>query len=318
MKLYVTKLAFPFVIGFLTACDANNIEPQLDHRLTETELKQVQSAKTVKENVLVFGFDVRSSMLEDAKQYIPFLSYLEKKTGYKFKLKFTPKHGRIISELGEGKIHFAAIGAASYIKAARKHDVMPLVRGLNDKNRAEYRSYLVVKKDSKLKSLKDISGKRFAFGSRTSTQGHLIPRIIMQEQGIGLADLKKHFYTGSHQNCAEAVLIDKADVCGMQDTMADELATTNSQLRILHRSSYYPSSGIAVNGNVDESIRNKVKKALLEFKPKGRDEENLYNWDKTEMPNGFIEARKKDYQELREWMERLNMSLVNLTTEIAV
>ena len=37
--------------------------------------------------------------------------------------------------------------------------------------------------------VEQLRGRRFAFGSVSSTQGHLIPRIVMLEHGIRLADL---------------------------------------------------------------------------------------------------------------------------------
>lgn len=295
------------LVVILVGCEQHTgANAEQDKRLSDKELRQQVVADT-NNKVLKFGFDVRASLQEDAKQYLPFLKYLEKETGYKFKLRFTPKDGRVVTDLGKGVVQLAAIGATSYIQAADKYSVKPLVRGLNKDGSAEYRSYLVVRPDSSIKDITDIYDKRFAFGSRTSTQGHLIPRIILQKQQIQLQDLKSFFYTGSHQKCAEAVISGKADVCGMQDTMADELAARN-QIRILYRSEYFPSSGIAVNGNVPKKVQNKVRQALLAFKPKGRDAKGLYHWVKTEMPNGFVKAEDSDYQALRQWMSKLQIS----------
>lgn len=261
----------------------------------------------IRKKVLRFGFDIRASLKEDAKQYLPFLKYLEKTTGYRFKLWFTPKDGKIVDDLGRGRVHFAAVGASSYIQAADKYGVKPLARGVNKQGRAEYRSFLVVRLDSPIKSLADLYGVRFAFGSKTSTQGHLIPRIILQKHQVQLQDLKSYTYTGSHQKCAETVISGKTDVCGMQDTMAKQLAK-NKDIRVLYRSAYYPSSGIVASSEVPAAIRNKVKQALLSFKPKGKDAPGLYHWDKTEMPNGFIGIRDSDYKSLREWMNKLDIS----------
>lgn len=291
----------------LMACDQQTGEAiTKDKRLSETELKENMSVP-VEEGVLRFGFDVRASLQEDARQYLPFLAYLEKATGYRFKLRFTAKDGKIVDDLGTGVVHFAAIGATSYIKAADKYNAKPLVGGLNKEGKAEYRSYLVVRPDSKIKDLTDIYHQRFAFGSKTSTQGYLLPRIILFKNNIRLDDLKIHFFTGSHQRCAEAVIAGKADICGMQDTMAEDLAH-RGLVRILYRSEYYPSSGIAVNRDVSAEIQQKVKQALLDFDPAGKHAASLYNWDKTEMPKGFAEVTDLNYQKLRTWLQKLNIS----------
>ena len=43
--------------------------------------------------------------------------------------------------------------------------------------------------------IKELRGKCFAFGSEMSTQGHLIPRSMLEEAGITLNDLGKYIYT---------------------------------------------------------------------------------------------------------------------------
>ena len=54
----------------------------LDEVLSEEELNQIPLED--EEIVYKFGFDLRRSLREDAKQYQPFLQYLETKTGYEF------------------------------------------------------------------------------------------------------------------------------------------------------------------------------------------------------------------------------------------
>ena len=255
-------------------------------------------------NKYQFGFDLRNSPQEDAAQYLPFLSYLEQETGYKFKLRFTSKNKSSEDDLGQGITQFAAVGATASIHATERYGAIPLVRGINSIGKAKYRSMIVVAPDSKLNNVEELRGKRFAFGSDNSTQGHLIPRIILLNKGIMLQDLGSYSYTGSHRNCANAVVSRKADACGMQDTLAVAMEE-QGVLRILYTSDYYPSSGTVGNKDVPPQVREKVRQALLNFDPKGRHKESLYHWDRTEMPNGFVATNEKDYQPLKEWMTKL-------------
>ena len=288
----------------LSACDSDSRDVvDLDDVIVDSEIQKPYSNHG-QENVLNFGFDLRASPQEDARQYLPFLAYLEKTTGYQFKLHFTSKKENIIDSLGKNHIQFAAIGAESFIRAEQKYNVIPLVRGLNSENKAEYQSVFVVATKSKIKSLNNISNKHLAFGSRDSTQGHLIPRIVLSQNKLALESFASYTYTGSHQNCANTVISAKADVCAMQDTMAKNMAK-QGLLRIIHTSSYYPSSGIAASRDVPEEVRQKVLKALLNFKPQGKDKPGLYNWNYTEMPLGFIAAKNQDYKGLKEWSVKL-------------
>jgi len=302
----VKILTFFLVACCLIACDTKPKSEKIDmqKRVNSILLQEPQPEKQTDE--FVFGFDLRRSIVEDTRQYVPFLKYLEEATHLKFKLRFTPQDAHIADDLGKGRLQFAAIGAGTYIVAHEKYEVIPLVRGLNTKNRAEYQSVLITPPNSSINTIDDLRGKRFAFGSKTSTQGHLIPRIILAQHNIMLKDLSGFAWTGSHSNCANEVAAGKFDAGGMQDTLGFELAEAGI-IKILFTSRYYPSSGIAANHDVPAEIIEKVKKALIDFAPLGRQADRLYGWDKTEMPNGFVEADDEDYTELRDWSKKLGL-----------
>lgn len=295
----------------LIACSDNNSAPVIEfsepleaHRADTAPHQHAES-----ETVYRFGFDLRASPQEDARQYLPFLRYLEHSTGYRFKLHFAADQ-HIIDDLGTNTVQFAALGASSYILAKHRYGAIPVVRGLNHDNKAEYRSALVVAPNSAIQRIADLKGKRMAFGNISSTQGHLIPRIILSEFNVELSELNGYEYTGSHSRCADAVISGRYDVCGMQDTMAEHLAA-QGLLKILHFSEYFPSSGITANKYVPDEVIANVRNALVNFQPNGRDGPELYNWDKTEMPNGFVATHDEDYAKLRRWSIALGLIELN-------
>ena len=300
-SIYALLLAGIFLTGCLPQGDREEIN--LDDRVSDAELSEI--VLEADNNVLTFGFDLRASPQEDARQYLPFLHYLEEATGYTIELRFTPKDGQIVDDLGMGVVQFAIIGTGSYLQAHAKYGVIPLVRGLNAQGKAEYRSVIIVAPDSSIQTVEDLRGKSFAFGSITSTQGHLIPRIILRQHGLTLDDLVAYEYTGSHHDCANAVTAGRFDAGGIQDTMGEELAAAGL-LRIIYTSQYYPSSGIAANRDVPSDVLAKVQQALLDFDPQGYHAPELYHWDRTEMPNGFIVAKNEDYAELLEWAVKVD------------
>ncbi|MGE5894422.1 MAG: phosphate/phosphite/phosphonate ABC transporter substrate-binding protein [bacterium] len=307
------KLRITFAIIIISAsvmfllwvgCDSSEKPKKISLKDVITEAELNGHARENGEDVLWFGFDLRSSPQEDARQYLPFLQYLSNATGYHFELFFIPRGESIVDSLGSGGIQFAAVGAGTYIQAREKYGVVPLVRGVNSLGKAEYWSVIIVKPHSPIRKIADLRNKRFAFGDVTSTQGYLIPRIALAQNGIRLSDLRTYSYTGSHRNCANAVLSGRSDACGLQDTMGMALAK-KGLVRIIFTSEYYPSSGIAANKNIPPQMLVKVRKALIDFDPEGSHAAGLYHWDKTEMPKGFTPAEDGDYAELRAWAKRL-------------
>ena len=298
---YIRSLIF-LVITLISGCDDSPTSNVSHDSAKASEAQQRY----------YFGFDLRSSPQEDARQYLPLLAYLKRQTGFNFDVRFTPASNNIGDDLRTGKIHFAAIGAVSFIKAnsnesnASEPPIIPIARGINKLDQAEYRSFIIVHPDSKIQSLDNLRNKRFAFGSTNSTQGHLIPRIILDASNIHIEDFKSFKFTGSHQKCADAVISNRFDACGLQDTLAQTLAD-QQLVRILHRSKYFPSSGIAASGKLTADVINKIQQALINFDPLGKDANSLYNWDKTEMPHGFSPARNSDYDILRHALNSLKL-----------
>ncbi len=272
-------------------------------RLTSAARRPAEAAG---DRVIRFGFDPRLDPVEEARTYWPLLVYLQKKTGFPFEIRFTKKNENIIDNLGRGVVQFAALGSVSHVKAREVYGAVTLVRGLNPEKQAHYRAAIVTRRIGPLSTLGEIRGRTFAFGDENSTQGHLIPRIMLLNAGLGLKDLKRFFFAGSHLKCAEAVIGGQADAGGMQDTLALELAG-KGDLRILATSRPYPSSGISAGPSVTVAVREAVRQALLAFEPRGKDAGGLYHWEKTEMPLGFIRSNESDYDSIRAAMLRLGL-----------
>ena len=284
------------IVISISGCIYNNDEITVNLDNTIDGVVQYPTDET---DVIYFGFDLRLSPKEDARIYAPFLQYLSEETGRTFKIHFTPNYATTVDELGESVTQFAAFGGLSHVIAHEKYNATCLARGRNEKGRGEYRAAIITQPDSDIYEIEDIRGRSFCFGSYYSTQGHLLPRKMLEDNNISLSDIGEYTYQGSHVNAANAVISGEYDVGGVQDTLAQSLAS-EGLVRIVAYSDYYPSSGISANKDVDPELVEAVKKALLDFDPKGKHASNLVDWDKTEMPFGFIEAHDGDYAQLRE------------------
>jgi len=306
MKLTAFKLSVFLIVVTLvltSGCIGDRDEINIDLNKTQEGVVRFPQDDT---DVIYFGFDLRLSPKEDARIYTPFLQYLSEETGQTFKIRFTPEYASTQDELGQGITRFAALGGLSYIQAHENYGVTCIARGVNEEGSGEYRAAIITRPDSDINRIEDIRNKSFCFGSFYSTQGHLIPRKMLEDANITLSDLECREYTDSHLNSANAVIAGECEAGGIQDTLAISLAE-EGKIRIVAFSDYYPSSGISANRDVDPALVKAVKKALLDFDPEGKHAYLLTDWDKTEMPCGFMEASDEDYAELRELAIRYGM-----------
>lgn len=250
-----------------------------------------------RQNTLWFSFDLRLGPKEEVLIYTPFLKYLEEATGRHFRIKFTERDEDTVQNLGKGVTHFAILGTLNYVIAQNKYGIKYLVSGVNRDGDPKYQSAIFARPDSAIKDIHDLKGKRFAFGSHMSTQGHLIPRSMLEDAGVRLKDLDNYTYTGSDMNTVRSVLNGECDAGGIQDSLAKRLAA-EGKIRILKMSEPFPGSVIAYNNALDSDTVAAVRSALLAFEPEGRHKDILVDWDKTEMPLGFTEINELELEKV--------------------
>ncbi len=253
-----------------------------------------------------FGFDQRLDPAEDVRMYVPFLKYLERATGYRFKLQPVPRTGSVAEAMGSGTIHFAAFGTLSYLDAHKRYGVKALVAARTADGGADYRALIITRPESSIRTIKDLRGRSLALGSPTSTQGNLIPRIMLQQAGISLSDLSAFQNHSSHFETANAVLSGRFHAGAVQDTLGRELVR-KGLVRVVAESDLFPSSTISVASDVPEPVAEAVRRALLDFDPTGRDKHGLYRWDQSEMPLGFIPVNQKALDRVQMMAERLGL-----------
>ena len=306
-KFYSYLLLFTVsLIPFLAACSTHNasIPIRLDDNLAQGEV--IWSRPTELAPRFVVGFDRRLEPQEDVKIYAPLLIYLERETGYHFDLHITPRNSTLAEEISKGTVDFAIAGVLSYLQAHEQSGARVLVRGVNRRGQSVYRAAIVTRADSPISSLDDLRGRTFAFGAASSTQGYLIPRLLLNEAGLSLSDIGPYEFTGSHIATSDAVISGRADAGGLQDTLASEL-TNQGLLKVIAWSDFYPSSGVTAGGHVPEDAVASVQSALLAFDPNTVTELELYHWDRTEMPGGFSLANDELYAGLRQLAEQYGL-----------
>ena len=139
-------------------------------------------------------------------------AYAEEALGVPVKLFAPADYAGVIQGLLGGTIDMAWLGASGY--AATYLDdpeaVEPVLVKVNMDGSIGYYSIGFARKDSGIKSLDDMKGKRFGFGDPNSTSGYLIPSIeipqykdgITMNSGDYFAEVK---FTGGHEQTIVAV-----------------------------------------------------------------------------------------------------------------
>lgn len=246
--------------------------------------------------VIHFGIGLRYHPIVVYERFQPMMDYLTQNTPYKFELKISRDYKEALKFLAEGITDVSAIGDGGLIKAMLLYGAVPIVKPLNDEGRPFYRCYFIVPVNSPLHSLKDLKGKKVAFGSHHSTSGNLIPRSMLLKSGIRIEDLGSLKNLRNHSTVTTAVLKGEFDAGAVRDTVAKRY--DNHGLRVLAYSDEIPSIPLVARKDAPKELIKAITDALVKLDPRNSAHQKIMeNWD-TEYKYGFVPATAADYREL--------------------
>lgn len=254
-------------------------------------------AKKAERTSLRIGLIPEQNIFKQLERYQPLARYLSRKTGAGVELKILTRYGNIIDNFRSAKLDGAFFGSFTYALAHRKLGVEVLARPVAPDNTSTYYGLIFVRKDSGIRDLADMEGKRFVFVDKATTAGYLLP--IEYFHGGGVDDYKSYFretyFSGTHEGAIMDVLEGKAHAGAAKNTVFERLAKQDRRIRkelvVLATSPHVPENGLAVRGDLDPALTGRLKEALLRMHEDPEGEKTLAQFG----ANRFIETRDEDY-----------------------
>ncbi len=204
--------------------------------------------------------------------YQPTLDYLSAAIGMTIEMVVVDDFSKTIEGFKTGTVDLTWGGGARYVRLDHPQIIAMELR--NDV--PGYNGAFIVHKDNDvIHSWLDLKGKRFVFGDRASTLTYNMPVYLLREAGIGLRDLGKYEFVGSHNDVIMTVLYKEADAGMAMASIAEQY--TNKGLKIIELSPRVPPCAWVANKNMERSIVKKIRAALLELDLKNSDHAAILN-----------------------------------------
>lgn len=199
------------------------------------------------------AMDVPAAMV---KRLAPLAKYLSSQTGYNVMFRASPNLDSAVEDLGLGHTQLAYLTPVAYIEAHEKYGAAPLVSPLTH-GKSTFNLVIAVRKDSPIRTVRDLHGKKFAFGDEKAL---LQPAVVMGA-GIKLEDFASYAYLKHYDNIAKALLNGDFDAGILKDTIAAKFEPLG--LRIIHVSPPLAAYLFAASNRLTPEAVAQLKAALL-------------------------------------------------------
>jgi phosphonate transport system substrate-binding protein len=269
-----------------------------------------QGARSERERVLI-GLIPELNIFKQKTRFKLLGAYLTRKIGVPVQFTILSRYGNILESFESERLDGAFFGSFTGALAIEKLGVIPLARPVNLDGTSTYHGYIFVRKDSAITDVEDMRGKRMAFVDRATTAGYLFPLAWLRQHGITSPErfFGERWFTGSHDAAIDAVLDGKADVGAAKHPVFDRVRKENPRvdrdLLILAASPPVPSNGLCVRKDLEQDLREALRRALLDLQgdPEGASVLQQFGALK------FIETTASDYAPVLELSRKAGIDL---------
>lgn len=237
--------------------------------------------------------------------------HLGRKIGVPVTFTILSRYGNILERFEAERMDGAFFGSFTGALAIERLGVVPLARPVNLDGSSTYHAHLFVRKDSGMRTVADMRGKRMAFVDRATTAGYVFPLAWLRENGVARHEdlFSEAYFTGSHDAAIDAVLDRKADVGAAKHSVYDRVRRDNhrvdEELVVLAESPPVPSNGLCVRKDLEPDLKEALRRALLELEREPEGERILAQIGALR----FIETTAADYRPVLELARKAGIDL---------
>lgn len=203
------------------------------------------------------------------RKFKPLGAYLEQQTGMKVEFVPVADYPAVVEALATDRLDMAWLGGFTFVQVNQKTgNAIPLVQREQD---AQFTSKFITS-DPNVKSLADLKGKSFAFGSISSTSGSLMPRYFMLQDNIKPETyFSRVAYSGAHDATAAWVQAGKVDAgvlnASVWQKLVDSGKVDTNKVKVFATTPTYFDYNWTVRGTLDPALAEKLKQAFLALDP---------------------------------------------------
>ena len=270
---------------------------------TKTETKK-------EEKVIKMGFvPLKNSekLVEDLK---PISDYLSERLGVKVEAFTASNYIGVVEGLGSGSVDFGIIPPFSSLLAQKQSNAKPILTSKGKTGKPGYTAELYVRKDSGIKSLQDVKGKKIAFVDPSSSSGYIYPGAMLVNAGLNLDKDISYQFSGGHDKSLQLLLNKDVDVIatfdGVEDRYAKDFPQAKTDIQKLATSDMIPGIMVTTSSKMDKELQEKLEKALRDIE---KDQKMKEMFTKMFSITGFTDVDQDAYKKVEATAKVMNVDL---------
>lgn len=245
------------------------------------------------------------------RKYKPFTDYIAREVGMKVRFVPVVDYAATVEGLAADRLDIVWYGGFTSVQATQR--AKGATRLAMREEDASFKSVFVTRTDSGIRTLEDLKGKTFAFGSVSSTSGHLMPRHFLKAAGVEPErDFKKFGFSGAHDATAAWVEAGRVDAGALNflvwKKLVDRKKIDTAQTHVFWTTPPYVDYVWVARGGVPEEVREKFKQALLKLDVSKPEHKEILDLQRTRK---FIPAKDSDWDGIRKAAIAAGMLKVN-------
>ncbi len=265
---------------------------------TAAALSAVSLGAAHAQNVLRVSAIPDESPTELQRKFAPLGRYLERELG--MKVSWTPvnDYPAVVEALAAKKLDLAWLGGVTFVQARlRTGNAIPIVQRAEDE---KFTSKIIASAGSGINRIADLKGKNFAFGSPSSTSGHLMPRHFLKVNGIDAAkDLRRIAFSGAHDATAAWVESGRVEAGALNASVWEKLVeqkkVDTAKVKVIYTTPPYYDYNWTVRGDLDPAVVKKLTAAFLKLDRSNPEHKEILDLQRA---TRFVPTRAENYKSI--------------------
>jgi phosphonate transport system substrate-binding protein len=228
------------------------------------------SGKWLDPDTLVFSYTAVEDPSVYENVFKELMDHIAKKTGKQVKWYGPESYAAQVEAMRSGRLHISGFAAGATVYGVNLSGFHPqAMMGLKDGNFRGYRLQLITYKDSDIKTVQDLKGRKIAHVTPSSNSGNQAPRALFKDMGIVPDVDYKVTYSGKHDNSIMGVVNRDYDAAPIASSVMERMIARGmfdeSEVRIIWESDKFPGTSYGCVYNLAPKLQKQVREAFLTF-----------------------------------------------------